>query len=103
MPEFADRIFPRRGLEPTGARVRAVPRGLRDFSRVEPVEERLLADLELVGHLEGGQVLHEGSIAVSIGPSPDPFRRGRIRAGGSSPGNGRGRGHVIPVGDAPRP
>src|SRR5262245_43968561 len=35
-----------------------VARRLRHLAGVEPVKERLLADLQLVSHLEGGEVLH---------------------------------------------
>ena len=67
-PAVADQplhqAHPRRAPEPVAL---LVARRLGDLPRVEPVEEGLLADLQLVSHLEGGEVLHRrASIARSF-------------------------------------
>ena len=53
--ELPDEADPRRAPQPVPV---AVARGLRDLLGVEPVEERLLADVQLASDLEGRDVLH---------------------------------------------
>jgi hypothetical protein len=53
--ELANERQPRRAPKSVAL---LVSRGLGHLARVKPVEERLLANLELSSHLEGGEILH---------------------------------------------
>src|SRR5262249_30903181 len=89
---------PRRAPEPVAL---PVARRLRDLARVEPVEEGLLADLELVRDLEGREVLHSArAFSPTASPRVNDGTRGRIPRR-SYPGIGTAEGRFIERGTAP--
>ena len=79
---------PRRAPQPVAL---AVPRRLRDLARVEPVEQGLLADLQLVSDFERRQVLHLEPAIRDSPPRWDPSQSSVTRSAGQSTSSSRTR------------
>src|SRR5262249_55196506 len=67
------------------------------LARVQPVEQRLLAHLELVGHLEGGEVLHPGPWGRGHSHPSPPARQRNTRLAGPPPWQNRASASCRPA------